>query len=142
MDMAGGRGSECRGLFMGIAPLVAADHIKVSATAPLASPAALVAMKLHAIEDRRPQAGVDQRAGDAWDLYWLLADLDADASIRNAFNDALAPVRTAVRSAPITILDTGAARTCSWLRAGGAAMAAVTTDELRFLAAPLIATLA
>lgn len=124
------------------ATLIAADDIDVAATAPFASPAALVAMKLHAIQDRRPQAGLDKRAGDAWDLYRLLADLDADASIRDAFADAPAPLRTAVRSAAITILDAGAARTRSWLRAGDAAMAAVTTDELRFLAAPLIAALA
>ena len=55
----------------------------VRVTAPFATPAALVAMKLHAIETRHG-VGQDKRAGDAWDLYRILVDLDADATVSNA----------------------------------------------------------
>ena len=63
--------------------VVAGVDLDVRATAPFATPAALVAMKLHAIETRRG-VGQDKRAGDAWDLYRILVDLDADATVRNA----------------------------------------------------------
>lgn len=42
------------------------------ATVPIATPGAILAMKLHAIEDRRPSGGMDKRAGDAWDIYRIL----------------------------------------------------------------------
>lgn len=58
--------------------LVAGDD-PVEATAPIATAGALVAMKLHAIETRST-ARLDKRAGDAWDLYRILVDLDADGA--------------------------------------------------------------
>ena len=122
--------------------LIAAADSRVSATAPFATPAALVAMKLHAIQDRRPSGGVDKRAGDAWDLYRLLSDLDADASIRTALASGPTSLRAAVRQAAQTVLVDGAARTRSWLRAGDLRMASVTVEEIRFLAEPLVAALA
>jgi hypothetical protein len=42
-------------------------------------------MKLHAIEDRSDTAGQHKRAGDAWDIYRILVDLDADGSVREGF---------------------------------------------------------
>lgn len=124
------------------ATLIAAADDQVRATAPFATPAALVAMKLHAIQDRRPSGGVDKRAGDAWDLYRLLTDLDADAAIRTALASGPPPLRTAVRQAAQAVLVDGATRTRSWLRAGDARMSAITAEELRFLAEPLVAALA
>ena len=124
------------------ATLIAAADDQVSATAPFATSAALIAMKLHAIQDRRPSGGMDKRAGDAWDLYRLLTDLDADASIRTALSAAPLPLRAAVREAAQAVLVDGATRTRSWLRSGDARMAAVTAEEIRFLAEPLVAALA
>lgn len=46
--------------------IVAGARPNVRATAPFAIPAALVAMKLHAIEDRSETRGLEKRAGDAW----------------------------------------------------------------------------
>jgi len=57
------------------------------AVVPVASAAAIVAMKLHAIEDRRPSGGLDKRAGDAWDIYRILLDLDRDAAVRHELTD-------------------------------------------------------
>lgn len=52
----------------------------VRATVPLARASALVAMKLHAIQDRRVTGGLDKRASDAWDIYRLLTDLDIEVT--------------------------------------------------------------
>lgn len=51
-----------------------------SAEVDLATPASLVAMKLHAIRKRR-EARLVKRGSDAYDIYRLLALLDADGSI-------------------------------------------------------------
>lgn len=40
----------------------------VRATVPVATPGALFSMKLHAIQDRRANGGLNKRAGDAWDM--------------------------------------------------------------------------
>jgi hypothetical protein len=66
---------------------------QIRATVPVATPGALFAMKLHAIEDRRPAAGLDKRAGDAWDLYRILLDLDRTSTVRDEL--AAIPLRSA-----------------------------------------------
>jgi hypothetical protein len=118
--------------------LVADADPETQATAPFATPAALVAMKLHAIQDRRAAAGRDKRSGDAWDLYRLLTDLDHDGGIRRDLAAGPSPLRTAVRAALETVLVRNATRTKGWLAAGDDQMAAVTADELRYLAGPVI----
>ena len=62
--------------------LVAGSEPTVRATGPFATPAALFAMKLHAIQDRRPTSRPEKRSSDALDLYRLLLQLDADGSVR------------------------------------------------------------
>lgn len=121
--------------------VVAEADSRVRATAPFASPAALVAMKLHAIEDRRPSGGSDKRAGDAWDIYRLLVDRDADGAIRGALSGGPPKLRALVRDAAERVLVTGASRTRGWLRAGDSTMAAVTADELRSVGQRLLAAL-
>jgi hypothetical protein len=118
--------------------LVAAADRNVVATAPFATAAALVAMKLGAIQGRRFDERQDKRAGDAWDLYRLLVDLDGDGAIRSALMAAPMPLRHAVRDAVAKVLVYGANRTRGWLRAGDDRMGAVTAEEIRNVALPLL----
>lgn len=120
--------------------LVAGADRQVRAVAPFATPAALVAMKLHAIEDRSA-AGLAKRAGDAWDIYRLLLDLDGDASVRAAMAAAPATLRELVADAVERVMVTNAVRTRGWLQTGDFSMAAVTADELRFVASRFVEAL-
>ena len=112
------------------------------ATASVAGPAALVAMKLHAIEDRSASGSQDKRAGDAWDIYRLLLDRDARGEIRRDLGGASPSLQRLVAEAADRVLVRNAARTRSWLAAGDASMASVTIDELRFVGERLLASLA
>lgn len=76
-----------------------AGDAHVRATVPVATPGALVAMKLHAIQDRRPSSGVDKRAGDAWDIYRLLLDLDRTGRVRQELRGLTTPLRLVVAAA-------------------------------------------
>ncbi len=114
----------------------------LTSTVPVSTPAALIAMKLHAIQDRRPAGGVDKRGGDAWDIYRLLSDLDRDGAICRAFEEAPDDVRASVRPALERVMVTSANRTQGWLRWGDGAMATVSAAELRHVAAPLLDALA
>lgn len=120
--------------------LIATDDPAARATAPFATPAALVAMKLHAIEDRSA-SGLDKRAGDAWDIYRLLVDRDADGDIRDALASAPARLRELVRDSVMRVLVTNVVRTRGWMQAGDAAVAAVTAAELRFVGQRLVEVL-
>jgi nucleotidyltransferase AbiEii toxin of type IV toxin-antitoxin system len=108
------------------------------ATVLMATPASLFAMKLHAIEDRRPSGGLDKRAGDAWDLYRILLDLDATGAVRSDLAAISSPLRDVIADAAEGILVERAARTVSWMHAGDERMAAVTTEELRELGQPVV----
>jgi hypothetical protein len=121
--------------------LVAQDA-DVRATVRVATAGALFAMKLHAIEDRRPAGGMDKRAGDAWDIYRILLDLDRTGAVRNELAALSPSLRRVVAEAADRILVTKAARTVSWLRAGDDRMAAIASDELPALGRPVIETLA
>ena len=111
------------------------------ATVLVASAGALFAMKLHAIEDRRPSGGIDKRAGDAWDLYRILLDLDRTASVRNELIQLAPPLRRVIADATQRVLVTRAARTVGWLKAGDDRMATISADELDALAYPVLAAL-
>lgn len=101
----------------------------VQATAPFATPAALVAMKLHAIQDRSGD-GQAKRAGDAWDIHQLLSNHNRNGQITEALRTGPEPLRLAVYSAAQRVLVDGAARTRAWLRTGGGAQAGVSADEI------------
>ena len=116
--------------------LVAQDA-DVRATVRVATPGALFAMKLHAIEDRRPTGGMDKRAGDAWDIYRILLDLDRTGTVRDELVALPPSLRRVVADAADRILVTKAARTVSWLKAGDDRMAVITTDELEALGQPV-----
>lgn len=117
--------------------LVAEAAPSITATAPFATPAALVAMKLHAVQDR--SAGSEPKRGaDAWDLYRLLTDLDGDGAITAALAAAPPALRALVRDAAQRVLIEGARRASGWMKAGDDAMASVSAADLRFAARPLV----
>lgn len=118
--------------------VVAATDDTVMAVAPFATPGALLAMKLHAIQTR-PAMDAGKRSGDAWDLYRLLLDLDAGRVVRSQLATAPPRLRQLVVEATDRVLGSGANRTVGWLHVGDDEMASVTADELRYLAEPLIA---
>jgi hypothetical protein len=94
-------------------------------------------MKLHAIQDRSA-ASASKRASDAWDIYRILVDLDADGTVRSALGAATKALRDLVRQSAERILITDATRTRSWLVQGDDIMASVTAEDLRLVARPLI----
>jgi hypothetical protein len=116
-----------------------ADHGR--ATVLMATPGALFAMKLHAIEDRRPSGGLNKRASDAWDLYRILLDLDATGDVRDELAAITMPLRLVIADTAERVLIERAVRTISWMKAGDERMAAVTTEELRALGQLVVATL-
>jgi hypothetical protein len=116
-----------------------ASASQTRATVPTATPGALLAMKLHAIEDRRPSGGLDKRASDAWDIYRLLLDLDAAGIVRRELAALPQPLRGTVARAVQRILIDRADRTSSWLRAGDERMAVIAADELEALGRPVVA---
>lgn len=107
------------------------------ATAPFATAAALVAMKLHAIQDRSGDSQA-KRAGDAWDLHQLLTLHNRAGAIAATLRDAPEALRTAVQQAADTVLVAGAVRTRSWLRTSGGVQATVGADEIRALGQQLL----
>jgi len=112
----------------------------VRATVPVATAGALVAMKLHAIQDRRPAGGLDKRASDAWDIYRLLLDLDRTGDVRRELAGLRQPLRRAVSAALRQVVVQQSRRTAGWLRAGDEAMATVNAEELEALAQAVLAT--
>jgi hypothetical protein len=107
------------------------------ATAPFATPAALVAMKLHAIQDRSGDGQV-KRAGDAWDIHQLLSHHNRNGQISDALRTGPEPLRLAVHAAAQRVLVDGAARARAWLRTGGGAQAGVSTEEIARLGRELL----
>jgi len=113
-----------------------AEHVR--ATVPVATPGALFSMKLHAIEDRRAVGGLDKRAGDAWDMYRILLDLDRAGEVRDELSALPAPLREVVAGTAERIFIERAVRTVSWLKAGDERMAAITAEELQALGQPVV----
>ena len=121
--------------------VVGSDTSTLSVTAPFATPAALVAMKLHAIDDRAPTA-LHKRAADAFDMYRILLDLDGGGEVRTALRNAPARLRELVGQAAQRVLVDEAVRTRQWLHAGGGPMDSVTVDNLRYVGEALVQGLA
>ena len=114
---------------------------QAQATVPMATPGALFAMQLHAIQDRRPVAGLDKRAGDAWDLYRILLDLDRAGAVRDELAAIPDPLRRVIADAAELILIERATATTRWLKAGDEQMSAVTAAGLRALGEPVTTAL-
>ncbi len=120
------------------ADVVANEQPDERVTARFAIPAALVAMKLHAIEDRSVTSGVDKRAGDGWDIFRMLLDLDGNGAVRSALAEAPPGLRELVVGAVDRVLVSGAARTSGWMRSGDEVMGSVTADQVRAVGGPLL----
>ncbi len=110
----------------------------VEATIPVASVASLVAMKLHAIQDRSDDR---KRASDAWDLFRLLDAHNATGEIVAAFAAAPRDLFTLVSAALERVFRHEVARTRLWLQAlGDPAWTAIVTEEAMIdLAAEFVA---
>lgn len=119
--------------------IVASADKSVAAQAPFATPAALVAMKLHAIQDRRVAGGQDKRASDADDLYRLLLRFDAEGSLRADLGTAPEALRRVVRDALKLFFVDQAVRTSRWLVSSTATPA--SPEVLAALARPVIEAL-
>jgi hypothetical protein len=99
-----------------------------TAVAPFATVAALVAMKLHAIQGRSGDSQA-KRAGDAWDLHQLLRLHNRSGAVAAALREAPDALSAAVLLATDTVLVAGATRTRSWLRTSGGVQATVGAEE-------------
>jgi len=106
---------------------------EVAAVIRVASPGALMAMKLHAYLDRRRVAGPDKRPGDLWDIYHLLLHQgrEAAADLAGANPRLCAVVSDFTRA---HLVD-DAARARAVLRlSSDERYEAITADELRLAA--------
>jgi hypothetical protein len=106
------------------------DDVSTRATARVATPAALVAMKLRAMQQRRANV-LNKRASDAYDAYRLLAAHDRDGSIARELATAPDGLGEWCVSRAREVFDTDASQTRRWLAIGSPDMAAVDIDELR-----------
>ena len=89
----------------------------VSEAVPVASPAALVAMKLHSIQDRSADR---KRASDAWDLYRLLDAYNRSGEISRAFLNGPDTLAELAEGALGSVFRTAVTRTRHWLVGFGA----------------------
>ncbi|HET9691863.1 MAG TPA: nucleotidyl transferase AbiEii/AbiGii toxin family protein [Acidimicrobiales bacterium] len=94
---------------------------------PVATPLALMAMKLHAIEDRSEDR---KRASDAWDLFRLI-DLSAGTpNFRRATEAAPPTLLDLVAEVAERVLISSVTRTRRWMSVyGDPAWASVATEE-------------
>jgi hypothetical protein len=106
------------------------NDVSTRAIARVATPAALVAMKLRAMQQRRANV-LNKRASDAYDAYRLLAAHDRYGSIARELATAPDGLGAWCISRAREVFDTNAGETRRWLAPGSPEMAAVTIDELR-----------
>jgi Nucleotidyl transferase AbiEii toxin, Type IV TA system len=116
---------------------VSVTGTEVQATVPVATPAALVAMKLHSIQDRSQDR---KRASDAWDLFRLLQTHNAAGEIAAAIAHGppgLAPIASAALD---RIFRTDVTRTRRWIHGYGEPVwtQLMTDDALADLATEII----
>lgn len=99
----------------------------LAVTLPVATPAALVAMKLHSIEDRSEDR---KRASDAWDLYRLLDAHNSKGGITATLSAGPEGLGRLVGSALDRVFRVHVTRTRHWIRGyGEAAWVEVLTDN-------------
>jgi hypothetical protein len=109
----------------------------VTTTVPVATPAALVAMKLHSIQDRSEDR---KRASDAWDIFRLLEGHDAAGEIGAAITEGPQELAPVVTSALDRIFRAEATRTRRWVEVYGEPLWAqrMRGEALEVLATDLI----
>lgn len=100
------------------------------AIALVATSAALVAMKLGAINQRRGNS-LHKRSSDAFDIYRLLAEHDRNGIVATTLAAAPDGLGPWCAHQAREIFDTGAQQTKRWLNNGAPDMAAITAEQLR-----------
>ncbi len=112
--------------------VVSADNeVMASSTTSLATPSALIAMKLGAIP-RRKLANLAKRASDLYDIYRLTQVFNARGELAAALSRAPLEIGPWCRDQLATLLVDDAERSSLWLMTeGSAAMQAVNADDLR-----------
>jgi hypothetical protein len=118
----------------------AGNHLS-SAEILVATAAALVSMKLHAIRSRRGSTSAKQ-GSDAYDLYRLLATLDRDGELGRVLRGAPHALGSwsAVEIEDLFVVD--AERTALWIRNALAdQMGGITADDVRGVGQDFVASL-
>lgn len=106
---------------------------------PVATPAALVATKLHAFCDRPRD---EKRASDAYDIFRLVEIHDRDGAIASAMNDGIPGLADAVRELATDKFVDGAERVVRYLKTYGEPVwAEITADDLRRVIGALVTAL-
>jgi hypothetical protein len=101
----------------------------VDAALPVATPAALVATKLHAFCDRQQD---EKRASDAYDIYRLLETRDREGEVTDATNNSPRGLAEVVREVMAERFIEGAARVVRYLKAyGDPGWPPIDSDDLR-----------
>ena len=109
------------------------DLTIVHAKVAVATPAALVAMKLHSLQDRR-QARSEKEASDTEDLYRLLQEHDAAGLVADAIVGApYGLTRLVVDAARRLLVEESLARLRSLRKNGGPSAASVGDEEFRLV---------
>lgn len=109
----------------------------VRSTVPVATPAALVAMKLHSIQDRSEDR---KRASDAWDIFRLLEAHNASGEISAAIIGGPKELASVVTNAIDRVFRSEATRTRRWIQVYGEPLWAqrMTDEAVNILATDLI----
>ncbi len=98
-----------------------------TAVVPVATPAAIVAMKLHSIQDRHDLA---KRASDAWDLYRLLDANLADPEFAGSFRNAPTGLVPLIEAGIDRLFRQGVTQTRRWIMTyGDPFWAALATED-------------
>ena len=103
----------------------------------VATPAALVAMKSGALRGGRAREP-RKRASDLYDLYRLVLEYDRTGGIAAALTAAPFGLGRLVGEAVRSSVVDEPERAVRWLLVGGPEMGAVTADDLRDVAGPLV----
>ena len=113
----------------------------VSAVVPVAVPAALVAMKLHAIEDRKA-ARPEKVGSDATNLFHLLDAFDESGEVAEAVAAGALPLARLVSDAAQRVLVDGALRLARTLAQQATPQRPYGEDDFRFVGSRLVEALA
>lgn len=98
-----------------------------TAAVPVATPAAIVAMKLHSVQDRHDQA---KKASDAWDLYRLLDSGLADSKFSASFGGAPPGLLSLIDAGMDRLFRQGVTQTRRWVVTyGDPSWSTVATEE-------------
>jgi Nucleotidyl transferase AbiEii toxin, Type IV TA system len=111
----------------------------VEALLPVATPAALIATKLHAFCDRQRD---EKRASDAYDIYRLLETQDRGGEVAEATNDGPSGLAAIVGEVMAERFVDGAARVVRYLRTyGDPAWGDINSADLRRIVESFISRL-